>query len=74
MNFVTRKAVTEVAGCDILFGCTDGAEARHVLNRLATFYSIPYFDVGIRLDADGPAESLIFPVPYTISSRGDRVC
>jgi hypothetical protein len=53
MNLLTRKAVTEVAACDVLFGCTDGAEARHVLNRLATFYLIPYFDVGVRLDADG---------------------
>jgi|ERR1700733_2890902 len=53
MNLITRKAVSEVAGCDVLFGCTDGAEARHVLNRLATFYSMPYFDVGVRLDADG---------------------
>jgi len=53
LNLITRRAVTEVAACDVIFGCTDGAEARHVLNRLATFYSIPYFDVGVRLEADG---------------------
>jgi|HubBroStandDraft_6_1064221.scaffolds.fasta_scaffold14777_1 hypothetical protein len=53
LNLVTQRAVREVAACDVLFGCTDGAEARHVLNRLATFYSLPYFDVGVRLDADG---------------------
>jgi len=53
LNLITRRAVTEVATCDVLFGCTDGAEARHVLNRIATFYSIPYFDVGVRLEADG---------------------
>jgi hypothetical protein len=31
----------------------DGVEGRHILNRLATFYNLPYFDVGVRLDADG---------------------
>jgi hypothetical protein len=53
LNLVTQRAVREIGACDVLFGCTDGAEARHVLNRLATFYSLPYFDVGVRLDADG---------------------
>jgi hypothetical protein len=53
LNLLTRRAVSEIAACDVVFGCTDGAEARHVLNRLATFYLLPYFDVGVRLDADG---------------------
>jgi len=53
VNLVSRRAVSEVAACDVVFGCTDGTEARHLLNRLATFYSMPYFDVGVRLDADG---------------------
>ena len=29
------------------------SKGRHTLNRLATFYTLPYFDVGVRLDADG---------------------
>jgi ThiF family len=53
MNLVSRRAVREVANCDVIFGCTDGAEARHLLNRIASFYCVPYFDVGVRLDADG---------------------
>jgi hypothetical protein len=53
LNLVSQRAVREIAACDVVFGCTDGAEARHVLNRLTTFYSMPYFDVGVRLDADG---------------------
>jgi hypothetical protein len=52
-NLVSQQAVREVAACDVIFGCTDGAEARHLLNRIASFYAIPYFDVGVRLDADG---------------------
>lgn len=46
-------AVEAVAECDIVFGCVDTAEGRHMLNRLAAFYCLPYFDVGVRLDADG---------------------
>ena len=53
LNLATREAVLAVAECDIAFGCMDGVEGRHLLNRIATFYSIPYFDVGVRLDADG---------------------
>lgn len=52
INLITPEAVLAVAGCDIVFGCTDGVEARHVLNRTAAFYSMPYVDVGVRLDAD----------------------
>lgn len=52
-DLASADAVRAVAECDIVFGCMDGVEGRHLLNRLATFYSIPYFDVGVRLDADG---------------------
>ncbi len=45
--------VRAVAECDVVFGCMDGITGRHLLNRLATFYTIPYFDVGVRLEADG---------------------
>jgi hypothetical protein len=31
----------------------DGVEGRHLLNRLAAFYVLPYFDVGVKLAADG---------------------
>lgn len=53
VNLITQDAVLAIAECDIAFGCTDSVEARHILNRLATFYSMPYIDVGVRLDADG---------------------
>lgn len=43
----------ELATCDVLFGCMDTVDGRDILNRLATFYTIPYFDLGVRLDADG---------------------
>jgi hypothetical protein len=52
-NLATTEAVESVAECDLAFGCMDGVEGRHLLNRVATFYQMPYFDVGVRLDADG---------------------
>ncbi len=52
-NLDSTEAVLAVAECDVAFGCMDGVEGRHLLNRITTFYSIPYFDVGVRLDADG---------------------
>ena len=52
-DLATPRAVKAVAECDVVFGCMDGVEGRHLLNRLAAFYVLPYFDVGIRLEADG---------------------
>ena len=48
-----REAVKAVTECDIVFGCMDSIDGRYLLNRLATFYSIPYIDVGVKLEADG---------------------
>ncbi len=45
------EAVRILAGCDVLFGCVDSAEGRHLLTKVATFYNIPYFDVGVKLEA-----------------------
>lgn len=47
-----RSAVEAVAACDFVFGCMDGVDGRSVLNRLATFYLVPYIDLGVRLEAD----------------------
>jgi len=53
LNLNHPDAVKAVADCDVVFGCMDGHEGRRTLNRLVAFYLLPYFDVGIRLDADG---------------------
>jgi len=52
-DLATPAAVKAVAACDVAFGCMDGVEGRHLLNRLSAYYVLPYFDVGVRLDADG---------------------
>lgn len=45
--------VRAIAECDIVFGCMDSLDGRHLLNKLATFYLLPYFDLGVKLEADG---------------------
>src|SRR3546814_1251505 len=45
--------VARLATCDVLFGCMDSIEGRDTLNRSSTFYTLPYFDLGVRIDADG---------------------
>ena len=47
------ETVKAVAECDIVFGCMDSIDGRHLLNKLATFYLLPYFDLGVKLEADG---------------------
>lgn len=46
-------AANAAASADVLFGCTDKHESRLTMNKLATFYLLPYFDLGVRADADG---------------------
>lgn len=45
--------VVALIDCDILFGCVDSAFGRYHLDCIASAYFIPYFDVGVGLQADG---------------------
>lgn len=47
------EAVRAVADCDVVFGCLDAVVGRNLLNRIGTFYLLPYFDLGVKLVADG---------------------
>jgi hypothetical protein len=49
----TPRAVRAVAEADLAFGCMDSVDGRHLLNRLAATYLLPYIDVGVKLVADG---------------------
>lgn len=46
-------ALHALSVCDVVFGCMDSVDGRHLLNKLATFYNLPYFDTGVQLIADG---------------------
>ncbi len=49
-NLWHPDVIRAVAQCDIVFGCMDTVDGRYLLNALASYYSIPYFDIGVRLD------------------------
>ena len=47
------EVVAALVDCDVIFGCVDSAFGRYHLDCLASAYLIPYFDVGVNLEADG---------------------
>ncbi len=51
--FDDLNLLKSLSSCDVLFGCLDSIDGRHLLSHLASFYLLPYFDIGIRLNADG---------------------
>ena len=56
INLYTQEAVRAVAGCEVILGCVDSAEARFLLNLIANFYILPYIDLGVTLEADHAGE------------------
>lgn len=78
MNLYDPEIVKMVAECDMIFGCVDTVDGRHLLNRLSVFYNLPYIDVGVKLIADGKgnAEQICGSVHYlqpdqsSLMSRG----
>jgi len=50
-NLWNPEVIRIVAQCDIVIGCMDTIDGRFLLNTLATYYTQPYFDIGVRLDA-----------------------
>lgn len=67
-DILQPKTVSALAGCDFLFGCVDSADGRDALNRIAAFYTIPYIDVGVQLQADGKGgvQQVVTAVHYLI--------
>lgn len=53
--------------CDILFGCLDSADGRYHLNRISTFYNIPYIDMGVKLVSEnGNIEEISGAIRYIV--------
>jgi hypothetical protein len=68
-NLWDPEVIRAVAQCDVVFGCLDTIDGRYLLNTLATFYNLPYFDIGVRLDTlrDGKDKGRIREVCGTIN-------
>lgn len=48
--------VSALVDCDVIFGCVDSAFGRYHLECLASAYLIPYFDLGVHIEADGTGD------------------
>lgn len=68
-NLWNPEVVRAVAQCDVLFGCMDSVDGRFLLNALATHYTLPYFDIGVRLQAfpSGPQKGRIREICGTVN-------
>lgn len=55
-----KSVFLNLKGCDIVFGCTDDEFGRSILNRMAIYYLIPVFDMGVKIDstANGAIKSI----------------
>jgi len=51
--YENREVMNAIASCDIIFGCLDSVDGRHLLNHISTFYLVSYIDLGVKLIADG---------------------
>jgi molybdopterin/thiamine biosynthesis adenylyltransferase len=47
---ITDTVVRRLAGCDLVFGCTDDHAGRLVLSKLAYHYLVPVIDLGVQVD------------------------
>jgi hypothetical protein len=77
-DLAVPSTVRAVAECDLVFGCMDSVSGRDLLNRLATFYTLPYVDLGVQLTAmaNGEVDQIVGAVHYlqpgksSLKSRG----
>ncbi|MBS1489671.1 MAG: ThiF family adenylyltransferase [Bacteroidetes bacterium] len=71
--FESRKALEDLIGCDLIFGCMDSVDGRNLLSRLTNFYLIPYFDLGVRLIAGegGSVKTVVGSVHYVQPAKSN---
>lgn len=78
---VYNKPITYISAarmlkdCDIIFGCTDDNWGRSILTRLAVYYGIPVFDMGVRINSkDGNIKSIQGRVTTLIGNYACLFC
>ncbi len=64
------STVRLLSQCDLVFGCLDSADGRMQLNRISTFYTIPYIDLGVKLKSEyGTISEISGSVRYIIPGQ-----
>lgn len=73
-DLMNTRVLKALSSCDVLVGCMDSVDGRHILNKLASYYLIPYVDVGVRIDADGVGGvSNVCGVVHTLQPGGSSL-
>lgn len=78
MHTSDKELIEVLMGCDVIFGCVDSAEGRYHLECITSAYWLPYFDVGVNLEADSNGQILqadavahyMHPENASLMSRG----
>lgn len=67
----SKEAIYDLITCDIIVGCVDSVDGRHLASQITNFYLVSYFDIGVRLVADkkGGIESIVASVNYVQPGR-----
>ncbi|QKC86881.1 ThiF family adenylyltransferase [Mesorhizobium sp. NZP2077] len=50
-TLMSAPAIHALSVCDVIFGCVDTHTGRFLTNLVSTYHTIPYFDIGVMLDA-----------------------
>ncbi len=73
------ESLRAISLCDVLFGCVDTATGRFIMNLSSTHYNLPYFDLGILLDAvregteRGKIKDILGTVHYLVPGRSSLI-
>ena len=68
------NVIKSLIDCDVIFGCVDSAYGRYHLDCLGSAYFIPYFDVGVYLEADPKGDiTSADAVSHYIHPEGDSL-
>lgn len=73
-DLFNADVIKALSSCDIVFGCMDSIDGRHLLNKIASYYLIPYIDMGVRIDADGNGGvNLVMGAIHTMQPGGSSL-
>ena len=53
-----RAALAALSDVDVIVGCVDNDGARLVMSELAAAYLVPYLDIGVGIEGEGPARTI----------------
>lgn len=78
-DLMSPAAIHALSVCDVIFGCVDTHTGRFAMNLVSTYHIIPYFDVGVMIDAAGDGDmkgrirDILGTVHYVVPGRSSLI-